>query len=98
MADNNSIKLFEHNEIAYNSAVQMPCRTDKTAKIHPTGADKFFVSFKLRGDNINKKYAGFLPANVFLKRNVKTLRQRFCRTGRHCFFDYCRFLHTYGQL
>lgn len=32
MADNSGIKLFKHNVIAYNSTVQMPCRTDKTAK------------------------------------------------------------------
>ena len=76
MADNSGIKLFEHNKTAYNSAVKMLNETGKAAVIHPTGTGKSFIAFKLCEDNKDKKYAGSRPANIFLKRNVKTFRQQ----------------------
>lgn len=41
------IKLFEHNSIAYDSAVTMLRETGKAAVIHPTGTGKSFIGFKL---------------------------------------------------
>ena len=75
MADNSGIKLFEHNETAYTSAIKMLNKTGKAAIIHPTGTGKSFIAFKLCEDNITKEYAGCHPVNIFSKRNVKTLRQ-----------------------
>lgn len=76
MADNSGIKLFEHNETAYISAIQMLTETGKAAVIHPIGTGKSFIAFKLCYDNADKKYAGSPPVNTFLKRSVKTLRQQ----------------------
>jgi len=76
MADNSGIKLFEHNETAYISAAQMLKETGKAAVIHPTGTGKSFIAFKLCYDNAVKKYAGYPPVNISLKRSVKTLRRQ----------------------
>ena len=72
MADNSGIKLFEHNETAYISAIQMLTETGKAAVIHPTGTGKSFIAMIMP----IKKYAGSPPVNTFLKRSVKTLRQQ----------------------
>lgn len=76
MADNSGIKLFEHNETAYISAVRKLAETGKAAVIHPTGTGKSFIAFKLCEDNADKKYAGSPPVNISLKRSVKTLRRQ----------------------
>lgn len=55
MADNGGIELFELNETAYISAARIPKKTGKATAIHPMGADKLFIAFKLCENNINKK-------------------------------------------
>ena len=42
-----AIRLFEHNQTAYNAAVAMLAETGKAAVIHPTGMGKSFIGFKL---------------------------------------------------
>lgn len=41
------MKLYEHNQIAYNSALTLMEDTGKAAVIHPTGTGKSFVAFFL---------------------------------------------------
>ncbi len=48
------IDLFEHNQKAYESAVEMLRETGKAAIIHPTGTGKSFIGFKLCEDNQDK--------------------------------------------
>ena len=68
MADNSGIKLFEHNEIAYISAVHMLKETGKAAVIHPTGTGKSFIAFKLCYDNADKKICGLSPGEYRAER------------------------------
>ena len=76
MADNSGIKLFEHNEAAYISAVRMLKETGKAAVIHPTGTGKSFIAFKLCEDNADKKICWLSPGEYIFKTQVKTLRQQ----------------------
>lgn len=41
------LQLFEHNENAYRSAVQMMEECGKAAIVHPTGTGKSYIAFKL---------------------------------------------------
>lgn len=42
-----SISLYEHNEKAYYSAVEMLFGQGRVAVIQPTGTGKSFIGFKL---------------------------------------------------
>ena len=73
MADNSGIKLFEHNETAYISAIQMLTETGKAAVIHPTGTGKSFIAFKLCYDNANKKICWLSPGEYIFKTQCENL-------------------------
>ena len=73
MADNSGIKLFEHNEAAYISAVRMLKETGKAAVIHPTGTGKSFIAFKLCYDNANKKICWLSPGEYIFKTQCENL-------------------------
>lgn len=49
-----ALRLFEHNEKAYKSAVQMMEQYGKAAIVHPTGTGKSYIAFKLIEDNPDK--------------------------------------------
>lgn len=44
------IELFEHNQTAYQAALDMLKTTGKAAIVHPTGTGKSFIGFKLCED------------------------------------------------
>ena len=73
MADNSGIKLFEHNETAYTSAIKMLNKTGKAAIIHPTGTGKSFIAFKLCEDNINKRICWLSPSEYIFKTQCENL-------------------------
>lgn len=74
MADNSGIKLFEHNETAYISAIKMLNETDKSAIIHPTGTGKSFIAFRLReDDSINKRICWLSPGEYIFKTQCENL-------------------------
>lgn len=73
MADNSGIKLFEHNETAYISAIKMLNKTGKAAIIHPTGTGKSFIAFKLCEDNINKRICWLSPSEYIFKTQCENL-------------------------
>ena len=49
------VKLFSHNQIAYNSALEMLELRGKAAIIHPTGTGKSFIGFKLCEEKMSDK-------------------------------------------
>lgn len=73
MADNSGIRLFEHNETAYISAVRMLKETGKAAVIHPTGTGKSFIAFKLCADNADKKICWLSPGEYIYKTQCENL-------------------------
>ncbi len=68
------IDLFEHNRIAYESAVAMLDDTGKAAIIHPTGTGKSFIGFKLCEDYPNKVICWLSPSDYIFKTQLENLR------------------------
>lgn len=42
-----SFRLFEVNQAAFNSTLEMQDDTGKTAVVHPTGNGKYYTGFQL---------------------------------------------------
>ena len=68
------IELFEHNRMAYASAVSMLAETGKAAVIHPTGTGKSFIGFKLCEDNPEKKVLWLSPSEYIFKTQMENWR------------------------
>ncbi len=68
------IELFEHNRIAYESAVSMLAETGKAAVVHPTGTGKSFIGFKLCEDNSNKTVLWLSPSEYIFKTQLENLK------------------------
>ena len=93
MADNSGIKLFEHNETAYISAVQMLKETGKAAVIHPTGTGKSFIAFKLCYDNADKKICWLSPGEYIFKTQCENLAAAGSAVPRNiAFFTYAKLM------
>lgn len=93
MADNSGIKLFEHNEAAYISAIQMLTETGKAAVIHPTGTGKSFIAFKLCYDNADKKICWLSPGEYILKTQCENLAAAGSAVPRNiAFFTYAKLM------
>ena len=93
MADNSGIKLFEHNEAAYISAVRMLKETGKAAVIHPTGTGKSFIAFKLCYDNANKKICWLSPGEYIFKTQCENLAAAGSSVPRNiAFFTYAKLM------
>ena len=93
MADNSGIKLFEHNEAAYISAVRMLKETGKAAVIHPTGTGKSFIAFKLCEDNADKKICWLSPGEYIFKTQCENLAAAGSAVPRNiAFFTYAKLM------
>lgn len=93
MADNSGIKLFEHNEAAYISAVRMLKETGKAAVIHPTGTGKSFIAFKLCYDNADKKICWLSPGEYIFKTQCENLAATGSAVPRNiAFFTYAKLM------
>ena len=70
-----SISLYEHNQIAYDSAVKMLSERKKAAIIHPTGTGKSFIGFKLCEDNSDKCVCWLSPSEYIFKTQIENLKK-----------------------
>lgn len=70
-----AINLFEHNKIAYNTAVTMLAERGKTAVIHPTGTGKSFIGFKLCEDNPDKIICWLSPSRYIYQTQLENLEE-----------------------
>ena len=70
-----SISLFEHNKIAYESAIEMLSRTGKAAIIHPTGTGKSFIGFKLCEDYPEKTICWLSPSEYIFQTQLENLKK-----------------------
>ncbi len=68
------IDLFEHNRIAYESAIAMLTETGKAAIVHPTGTGKSFIGFKLCEDNSDKVICWLSPSDYIFKTQLENLK------------------------
>ena len=70
-----AVSLYEHNEKAYNSAVQMLKNCGKAAIIHPTGTGKSFIGFKLCEDFSEKTVCWLSPSDYIFKTQIENLKR-----------------------
>ena len=70
-----AIRLFDHNQTAYNTAVSMLRETGKVAIVHPTGTGKSFIAFKLCEDNPKKTVLWLSPSEYIFKTQLEALEK-----------------------
>ena len=68
-----SIELYEHNQTAYQAALDMLKNTGKAAIIHPTGTGKSFIGFKLCEDFPEKMVCWLSPSEYIFRTQVENL-------------------------
>ena len=67
------IKLFEHNQIAYQAALTMMKSAGKAAVVHPTGTGKSFIGFKLCEDFPDQVICWLSPSEYIFRTQVENL-------------------------
>lgn len=70
-----SISLFEHNKVAYESAIEMLSQTGKAAIVHPTGTGKSFIGFKLCEDFPDKTICWLSPSEYIFQTQLENLKK-----------------------
>ena len=70
-----ALRLFEHNEKAYHTAVQMMEQYGKAAIVHPTGTGKSYIAFKLIEDNPEKVVIWLSPSEYIFKTQLESLKR-----------------------
>ena len=70
-----AITLFPHNKTAYEAAVHMLAKRNKTTVIHPTGTGKSFIGFKLCEDNPNKTICWLSPSRYIYQTQLENLAE-----------------------
>ncbi len=68
-----SIELYEHNQTAYQAALDMLKTAGKAAIIHPTGTGKSFIGFKLCEDFPEKIVCWLSPSEYIFRTQVENL-------------------------
>lgn len=68
-----AVKLFEHNQKAYLSAVAMLEQEGKAAIIHPTGTGKSFIAFQLALDQAEKQILWLGPSEYIYATQLESL-------------------------
>lgn len=91
-----SIKLYEHNKIAYDSVVEMLDNVGKAAVIHPTGTGKSFIGFKLCEDNPDKTICWLSPSQYIFTTQLENYRAE-SEDIEDSIFDNIKF-YTYAKL
>ena len=69
------IKLYSHNQKAYDLAVTMLEDTKKAAIVHPTGTGKSFIAFKLCEDHPDKTICWLSPSEYIFSTQLENLCQ-----------------------
>ena len=69
------IKLYSHNQKAYDLAINMLKDTKKAAIVHPTGTGKSFIAFKLCEDHPDKTICWLSPSEYIFSTQLENLYQ-----------------------
>ena len=92
------IKLFEHNQTAYQAALDMMKGTGKAAIVHPTGTGKSFIGFKLCEDFPDQVICWLSPSEYIFRTQVENLAASGAFEDEHkCPLTNIRF-YTYAKL
>ena len=87
------IKLYDHNQKAYEKAVELLDSVGKAAVIHPTGSGKSYIAFRLAQDNPGKRILWLAPSEYIFETQLDNLAKD--APGVH--LDNIRFM-TYAKL
>lgn len=68
-----AVKLFEHNQKAYLSAVAMLEQAGKAAIVHPTGTGKSFIAFQRALDQAEKQILWLGPSEYIYATQLESL-------------------------
>lgn len=89
------IRLYEHNQAAYESVVRLLSETGKAAVIHPTGTGKSFIGFKLCEDNIDKTVCWLSPSEYIFRTQIENLKETGADVPENIrFFTYSKLMMT----
>ena len=69
------IDLFEHNRLAYESAIAMMNQRGKAAIIHPTGTGKSLMAFELALDNPDVSICWLAPSTYIYHTQLENLQR-----------------------
>lgn len=88
------IKLYSHNQKAYDLAVNMLKDTKKAAIVHPTGTGKSFIAFKLCEDHPEKTICWLSPSEYIFSTQLENLYQatKGYTPNNIVFFTYAKLL------
>lgn len=91
------IKLFLHNQIAYESALKLMEESRKAAVIHPTGTGKSFIAFKLAEEHPDSRICWLAPSEYIYQTQLENLRQaqkdgEAFQADSVCFLTYARLM------
>lgn len=87
------ISLFQHNQIAYDAALQMLSGTGKAAIVHPTGTGKSFIAFKLCEDYPKAAVCWLAPSEYIYQTQVENLRSTGADVPKNIrFFTYAKLM------
>lgn len=70
-----AIKLFAHNQIAYEAALAQLEETGKAAVIHPTGTGKSFIAFALAHEHPRCRVCWLSPSEYMFSTQCENLRR-----------------------
>lgn len=88
-----SIQLFSHNQIAYNSALEMLESCGKAAIIHPTGTGKSFIGFKLCEEKNEEKICWLSPSEYIFRTQIENLKKAGgTEPNNICFYTYAKLM------
>ncbi len=68
------IRLYEHNQAAYDSALALLAETGKAAVVHPTGTGKSFIGFKLCEDFPDRTVCWLSPSEYIFRTQLENLK------------------------
>ena len=88
------IKLYSHNQKAYDLAVTMLKDTKKAAIVHPTGTGKSFIAFKLCEDHPDKTICWLSPSEYIFSTQLENLYQATngYKPNNTIFFTYAKLM------
>ncbi len=75
------IELFEHNQTAYQAALDMLQTAGKAVVVHPTGTGKSFIGFKLCEDFPDKIICWLSPSEYFQNAGRESCSERGISRG-----------------
>lgn len=87
------LRLYKHNEAAYQAVKTLLKQTGRAAVIHPTGTGKSYIAFKLCEEHPHSRVCWLSPSRYIFDVQSKALR----RDGEEKILENIRF-HTYAHL